>query len=91
MLISVDGLDFSGKTTIAKRISDITKYEYVKVQKGSILDFSGCKDENDITMKIIKEISEGINGHENIVLDRNYISAIVTGKIYDSKSQAFRY
>lgn len=82
-MISIEGLDYSGKSTCAKLISDITGFEYIKIKKGSLFDYSHCDNEQKITKKIINEISEGIKNKSSIVLDRSYLSALITGKIYD--------
>ncbi|MFW5891643.1 MAG: hypothetical protein ACOCUI_05440, partial [bacterium] len=83
-MISIDGLDYSGKSTCAKIISDLTGFEYVKIKKGSLFDYSLARTEEEITKKIIDEISEGVGNKFEIVLDRSYLSALLTGKIYDS-------
>lgn len=87
MLITIDGLDYSGKSTCAKIISDLTGFEYVKIKRGSILDYRNCKTEEQITLRIIQEISEGVKDKSKIVLDRSYLSALITGTIYDSSME----
>lgn len=83
MIISVDGLDYSGKSTCAQILSELTGFEYIKIKKGSLLDYSRCHSEFEITARIIEEISVGIENKKNIVLDRGHLSALITGKIYD--------
>lgn len=83
MLISIDGLDFTGKTLIAKKLSELLGFQYLKVKKGSLKDYSNCLSEVSITYNIIEEISESIP-NRNVVLDRGYLSAIATGMVYDS-------
>ena len=82
-MISIDGLDYSGKSTCAKIISDLTGFKYTKIKKGSLLDYSFAKTEEEITRTIVDEISEGVGNNSEIVLDRSYLSALLTGRIYD--------
>ncbi|MHA1678904.1 MAG: hypothetical protein ACTSW3_09020 [Promethearchaeota archaeon] len=83
-MISIEGLDFSGKSTFAKILSELTGFEYIKIKKGSLLDYSNHNSEKEITRRIIEEISLGINKKQDIILDRSYLSALITGKIYDN-------
>lgn len=82
MLISVDGLDKSGKTTAAQILSELTGFEYLKVKKGSLLNYLEHENEEETTRKIIYEISSLVP-ERDVILDRNYFSALITGKIYD--------
>ena len=83
LIITIDGLDNSGKSTIGALVSEITGLSYTKVKKGSFLDFSRCSSEYKITNRIIQEIDLSVNDLSDIVLDRSYLSAAITGKIYD--------
>lgn len=82
-MISVDGLDYSGKSTCARILSDITGFDYTKIKKGSLFDYSRCNTELEVTRTIMDELSEGIANRSSIILDRSYLSALITGKIYD--------
>jgi len=84
MVIALEGLDFSGKTICAHALSELTGFEYIKIKKGSILNFEGQKSQYDIVSRIIEEISTGIAKKSDIILDRSYLSALITGQIFDT-------
>lgn len=84
MIISIDGLDCSGKTTCAKILCRLTGFKYEKIKKASILDYTNCNTEHETTKRIIEEIYIGIiEQKENLILDRSFLSALMIGKIYD--------
>lgn len=82
MIVTIDGLDGSGKTTCAKALCELTGMQYVKIKKGCLLDYSELRSELETAKRIIEEINLGIEGRDNIILDRGFLSAIITGKIY---------
>lgn len=82
-MIILDGLDGSGKSECARLLSEITGFKYMKIKKGSLLSYDDLKEQSEIVPQIIEEINEGIEGESEIILDRGYLSAIITGKIFD--------
>lgn len=82
MNIFVDGIDFAGKTTVSKYLSKQLNMEYVKVKKGSIIDYGSEKTEFEVTTKIIDELCLAVRSRDRIVLDRGFVSAIAIGRIH---------
>lgn len=76
MRIIIDGIDNSGKSTIANYISKTFEIPYKKIRK----TVDG-KDEFERTQNIINEISD-LLGDWHGVLDRGFYSAAITGMAY---------
>ena len=77
MLIIIDGPDGSGKTTLAKRLADITGYEY--------FHFSYPKTDAEKEV-MVQKYKDFIKNHPNAILDRSWYSEIVYGLVVRGKS-----
>lgn len=80
MMISVEGLDLSGKTVVAREVSKLMGLPYLKITKGSLMEYGHTLSEEQVTKIIIHEIDLSLTSRD-VVLDRSYLSAIVAAKI----------
>lgn len=78
MRICVEGLDVTGKTTVARYLSDRLGLHYHKIKKG----VSSEGPQQEVTQRIIDEISEKLGAWSG-VLDRGHLSAIASGQMYE--------
>jgi len=78
MRICVEGLDITGKTTAAQYISNQLRIPYLKVKK----EVSSEGTQKEITQRIIDEMAEKLGAWSG-VLDRGYLSAVASGRIYE--------
>ena len=72
MIFIIDGADGSGKTTLAKRLSDITGYKY--------FHFSYPKTIEE-KLNMVQNYREFIKNNPNAILDRSWYSEMVYGPV----------
>lgn len=83
MIILFEGLDKTGKTTIAKELSKITNYPYFKMP----LEKDAFKGQYNPEISLIYETRKFLefveqNVIKNVIIDRDYASEYVYGKIF---------
>ena len=81
MLIIIDGPDGSGKTTLAKRLADITGYEYFHFSYPTSPAEKRC---------MVQKYRDFIKNHPNAILDRSWYSEMVYGPIVRGVSHVSR-
>lgn len=80
----MEGLDLSGKSTVAKYLAEeIDEHEYIKVSKGDIFNYSDLDNEKAINGRIMQEMAAATEDKEDIIMDRAAVSTAATGELLE--------
>jgi len=86
MQVTIEGLDLSGKTTVAQYLEDeLEDHSYHKVSVGDAFDYDDLEEEKAINRRIMEEMVHVTEGMDDIIMDRGAYSTAATGSILDDE------